>query len=208
MGCWMYDVTKATVKFEKVDTSMTEIKEYFETELTEDIARPIAELAMAAFQSSRMSIDQRVARMLSAKASKDPEMTTCRRYVIWEGGQAIAHARIFIRVVTVEDRDIPVLALATVCSHPDFRGKGLGAKVTLRAFELIGQVGWPDVSLFQTPVAPFYEKLNSRIVTNKFVNGTNEADPMGNPWRDDTQMIYPSEYAWPEGTVDLNGPDY
>ncbi|MEM7453332.1 MAG: GNAT family N-acetyltransferase [Planctomycetota bacterium] len=187
---------------------MNEIKEYLETELTPEIARPIAELAAASFESSGPTIDERVERMMSAAGSTDPEKTSCRRFVIWDGERAVAHARTFIRMVTVAGRDIPVLALATVCSHPDMRGHGLGAAITKKAFEQIGQPGWPEVSLFQTPVAPFYEKLNSRIVTNKFIDSTNQKAPDADPWRDDTQMIYPTEFDWPEGTVDLNGPDY
>ena len=187
---------------------MNEISVYHETELTAEIARPIAELAAASFEASGPTIDERVERMLTAAGSTDPEKTTCRRFVIWDSDRAVAHARTFIRTVTVGGRDIPVLALATVCSHPDMRGHGLGKVITLKAFEQIGTPDWPEVSLFQTPVAPFYEKLNSRIVTNKFVDSTNEKEPDADPWRDDTQMIYPSEYEWPDGTVDLNGPDY
>ena len=36
----------------------------------------------------------------------------------------------------------------------------------------------------------------------------NLEDPEADPWRDKTQMIYPAEFAWPEGVCDLNGPDY
>lgn len=187
---------------------MSLINEYLETELTPDVATPIAELACLSFRSSGPTLEKRVEKILAACGSGDPEKVSGRRFVIWDGDQAVAHARTFVRIVTVADKQIPVLALASVCTHPDVRGQGLGVSVTKKAFELIGHSGWPDVSLFQTPVAEFYRKLNSRIVTNKFVDGTNITDPDANPWRDDTVMIYPAEYKWPGGTVDLNGPDY
>ncbi|MCP4774691.1 MAG: hypothetical protein GY880_10660 [Planctomycetaceae bacterium] len=81
-------------------------------------------------------------------------------------------------------------------------------RVTQKAFQQVATDAWPEVSLFQTPVPGFYQKLNSRLVTNRFVNRRNVDDPEANPWRDDQIMIYPSEFAWPEGTVDLNGCDY
>ena len=188
--------------------SVSLITEYRESELTVELAKPIAELACLSFSSSGSTLEKRIQEMLAAQGSDDPEITSSRRFVIWDGDGAVAHARTFVRVVTVGGRQIPVLALASVCTHPEVRGQGLGVKVTKKAFERIGQPGWPDVCLFQTPVAEFYEKLNSRIVTNKFVDGSNMVFPDANPWRDETVMIYPSEYDWPQGTVDLNGPDY
>lgn len=187
---------------------MSLIKEYLETELTFDVATLITELACLSFGTTGPSPEKRIEQILAACGSEDPEKVSGKRFVIMDGEKAVAHARTFVRVVTIGNQQLPVLALATVCTHPDVRGQGLGVEITNKAFEQIGQNGWPDVSLFQTPVAEFYERLNSRIVTNKFVNGLNTADPDANPWRDDTVMIYPADYGWPDGTVDLNGPDY
>ncbi len=183
------------------------VSEYLETELTAEVAEPIARLACRSFPSST-TVAGRIQRMLSAAGSRDPEKTSGRRFVIWQRNQAIAHARVFIRQVKIESQTIPVLALATVCSDPDRRGSGLGRQVTRRAFQLVSGENWPAVSLFQTPVPEFYQKLNSRIVTNRFVNRLNRQDPEANPWRDECVMIYPAEYPWPSGVVDLNGPDY
>lgn len=187
---------------------MREIKQYRDIKLTEDVARAVAVLAGRSFASSEKSIEDRVKETLASVGSSDPEHTTGLRFVIWENDRAIAHARTFVRQVAIGDQQIPVLALATVCSDPDLRGQGLGVAVTEAAFQQVGADGWPDVSLFQTPVPPFYEKLDCRILTNRFVNRRNAADPEANPWRDDTVMIYPAAYPWPDGVVDLNGPDY
>ena len=187
---------------------MDEICEYFETELSRELALPIATLSCRSFKSSGAPVEDRVKEMLSAAGSSDPEKTSGRRFVIWDNDIAIAHARTFVRTVFVGEREISVLALASVCTDPDIRGRGLGVKITRKAFEQVGQPSWPDVSLFQTPVPQFYEKLNSRIVTNRFVNRRNARDLEANPWRDPTVMIYPAKFAWPDGIVDLNGPDY
>ena len=136
---------------------MSKIQVIVETELTLEQATPIAELACLAFGSSGPALDERIAKALSAKGSQDPENVTCRRFVIMEGDRAVAHARTFVRGIKIDSIEVPVLALASVCTHPDFRGAGFGVEVTNKALEQIGQDAWPDVSLFQTPVAKFYE---------------------------------------------------
>ena len=189
---------------------MHEVHEYREIELTETLAVPIATLASRSFTTSGRPLNERVAEMMKAVGSDDPEKTSGRRFVIWENaeqGRAIAHARVFVRSVFVGEQEIPVLALATVCSDPDWRGQGLGAIVTRAAFSKVGLTGWPEVSLFQTPVPEFYAKLNCLLIRNRFVNRKAE-DPEAYPWRDDQIMIYPSEHSWPAGVVDLNGADY
>ena len=187
---------------------MREITEYLETELNENLAMQIATLSGRSFTSSTRSLEDRITEMLSRAGSDDPQILTGRRFVVWQADRVIAHARTFVRHISIGDQEVPVLALATVCSDPEMRGQGLGGLVTHRAFEQVGRNGWPEVSLFQTPVPVFYEKLNCRIVTNRFVNLLNADDPQANPWRDDTVMIYPSGFDWPNGVVNLNGPDY
>ena len=81
-------------------------------------------------------------------------------------------------------------------------------RVTQAAFQRVNQNGWPQVSLFQTPVPEFYKKLDCRLVDNQFVNRRNLTDPKANPWRDPNVMIYPAVFDWRSGLVDMNGPDY
>ncbi len=187
---------------------MNEIREYLESELTVELAGSIASVMCNAFSSSK-SLEQRIEILLNSGRGQGLETDSSRRFVIWDGPRAVAHAQTFIRVVKVDGQQIPVLALAGVCSDPTLRGKGLGAKVTRCAFEQLGDDGWPDISLFQTSVPGFYEKLGGRLVANPFVNRLNADDPQANPWRDDSVvMVYPATCDWPEGTVDLNGPCY
>ena len=187
---------------------MLEIKEYQDTEITREIAEPIGVLCARSFKDSQRSLEERVNEMLSFNGSQDPEHTTGRRYVIWQGQRVIAHARTFVRQVFVADEPLSVLALAAVCSDPDVRGQGLGVRVTQAAFQRVNQKGWPQVSLFQTPVPEFYKKLDCRLVDNQFVNRRNLTDPKANPWRDPNVMIYPAVFDWRSGLVDMNGPDY
>jgi len=116
----------------------------------------------------------------------------------------LAHALIFPRTVFTERGPLTVGALATVCVHPDYRGRGWGLEVVRAAFDYLPRLG-AEVALFQTGVSSFYEKLGGRVVTaNRFVNGS---DP-NNPFWDACEMIYPAAFPWPDGKIDLNGAGY
>jgi len=187
---------------------METIREYVDSELTGEIAHSIAALACRAFSDSQRTYAQRVAEILDTADNSDLAKKCARRFVVWRDGKAIAHARTFVRHVFAEDTEIPVLALASVCSDPEKRGQGLGAVVTRKAFEVVVEANGPHVSLFQSPVPDFYRKLNCKVITNRFVDRTNNEDPEANPWRSSSIMIFPSEYPWPDGVIDLNGPAY
>jgi predicted N-acetyltransferase YhbS len=129
------------------------------------------------------------------------------RYVIWDNDKAVAHALTFERPVITAEGQISVMALSGVCVLPNYQGRGLGAEIVRRTFGRI-HGGEFDVSLFQTTIPAFYEKLGAIAVTNRFVNSKNRNHPDENPWHDERIMIYPSSYSWPDGQIDLNGPDY
>ena len=183
------------------------IREYLESEIDQALAEKISKLACASFPSDKTVADR--VQELMQQEKEGLQFSTSRRFVIFgDSGDAVAHAKTFVREINTDSGALSVLALATVCTEPELRGQGLGVQVTRKAFEQVGESDWPRVSLFQTPVPAFYEKLGCRIVTNKFVDRTNKAAPDAFPWRDKTIMIYPADYAWPDGTIDINGPDY
>lgn len=127
--------------------------------------------------------------------------------VLQEDNAVIAHARIFRREIKTERGTLPVGALAGVCVHPDQRGHGYGAEVVRHAFQALPELG-VDVSLFQTEVPEFYEKLGARRVTNHFFDSTRTDGKRENPFWGTCEMIYPASFSWPEGEIDLNGPGY
>lgn len=140
---------------------------------------------------------------ISYWGSQRPSM----RHLIWEGDELIAHALTFERTVRHDGGELPVMALSAVCVGADYRGRGLGAEVVRSAFRRVDTGEFP-VSLFQTPIPEFYEKLGSTHVSNPFVDSRSREDVSASPWRDPSIMIYPDQYVWPEGTIDLNGPGY
>ncbi|BCM88957.1 hypothetical protein IAD21_00799 [Abditibacteriota bacterium] len=120
--------------------------------------------------------------------------------------EVLAHALIFRREILTTQGSLPIGALATVCVHPDYRGRGWGEAVVRAALGVMPEMAIA-VSLFQTGVPQFYEKLGARIVNNRFFNGQNP-DDSSNPFWDLEEMIYPAAFPWPEGDIDLNGEGY
>lgn len=127
--------------------------------------------------------------------------------IVMDGSKVIGYAAIFPREVNTPNGSLTVMALANVCVIADWQNKGLGKAIVKRAFEQLGQ-GKYWVSLFQTGVPEFYEKLGGKRVHNVFVNRKQSVDPLKNPWSDDHVMTYPEGFPWPEGEIDLNGPGY
>ena len=119
----------------------------------------------------------------------------------------LAHAMIFRREIFTAQGPQVVGALAGVCVHPDYRGRGWGADVVRAAFDYLPELG-VEVSLFQTGVPSFYEKLGARLVTNSFFDGTRADGIKENPFWEPYAMIYPASVSWPDGEIDLNGAGY
>ena len=131
---------------------------------------------------------------------------SCAHFVIVDEeseNYVLAHSRIFRREISTERVPRSVGALASVCVHPDYRGRGWGADVVRAAFDYLPEMN-VEVALFQTAVPQFYEKLGCRIIDNRFHNHGDYDDVF---W-DDYKMIYPASFAWPDGEIDLNGPGY
>ena len=183
---------------------MLKVKEYWQHEFNASQARQIATLASEAFPDSPKTTDERVALILD---SEDPEQKNSRCFVIWDHETVVSFARTFNRMIFVEGQPIEVLALASVCTRESERGKGLGKMVVLKAFEQVDE-GLSNVSLFQTGVPKFYEKLDCRCISNQVVNRQNQLLPDEYPFQDAHVMIYPSRFEWPDGIVDINGEAY
>ncbi|MEM6458269.1 MAG: GNAT family N-acetyltransferase [Planctomycetota bacterium] len=119
-----------------------------------------------------------------------------------------ANAATITRQIATPAGPMVVLGLLDVATHPDDRGRGLGAAVVRAAWGPVDRGELP-ACLFQTGDAqPFYEKLGARVVDNRFVDSTG-ATPADAPVFEDTYtMIYPADASWPAGEIDTLGPGY
>lgn len=128
-----------------------------------------------------------------------------RYFLLSDGGQLLAHARVFSREIAGGGETFRVLALASVFTDPEQQGLGYGRQVVEAAFGILPDSGC-RCSLFQTPVPGFYSRLGCETVNNPFINSLNREHPEANPWWDGDIMIYPRGTDWPQGIIDLQGP--
>jgi hypothetical protein len=175
----------------------------------EAVARKIAALLCTVWPKPGRTVETRVEKLKADWAAYDgPEAQCPRSIYILEGGRAIAHAGVDVRIIGTSQGRKTILALARVCTDPAERGRALGAAVVMEAFKLVDDGTFPW-SLYQTThaVRPFYEKLGACVVTNRIVNSLG-TEPAKNPFWDEVIMRYPSGPGWPEGEIDLLGPGY
>lgn len=119
-------------------------------------------------------------------------------------GAVRAHARIFPRTIITARGPLLIGALAGVCVHPDFRGRGWGADVARAALGCMAEFG-AEIALFQTDVPQFYEKLGARRINNFLFDGTRQDGVRENPFWAAHAMIHPATCDWPAGDIDLGG---
>jgi GNAT superfamily N-acetyltransferase len=137
-----------------------------------------------------------------------PQSLVPRSFVVRDGQVVVAHAAAVPRIVGTSRGDLPMVGLARVASHPDYRGQGLGQIVARAVFELVDR-GDFAFCLFQTShaVRPFYERLDCLLVDNPIVNSL-APDKTAKPFTDEIAMRYPAGGHWPLGTIDLRGPGF
>lgn len=135
------------------------------------------------------------------------KMPTMMIFTVWDGQKLIANTEIFARTIKFDEKELKIMALASVCVDPERRGEGLGRQLIERAFKHVDDGKYP-LSLYQTQIPSFYEKFGAKQVKNTFINTKNSENPEKCPWWDPYIMIYPNNPIWPSGTIDLNGPGY
>ncbi len=175
--------------------------------------RAITDLHFQAFDPKGRTVEQYIDKLRPLWSDgAGPLADTAVMHVVLDGaggsGGLVAKAATWVTTVRAGDRELAVLALAGVASSPEHRGTGLGAAVVQAAFARIGEAA--PRCLYQTSfkVQPFYERLGTRRVENRFVD-TTAADPDANPWTDDITMIYPADADWPDAaTIDLRQPGW
>lgn len=142
-------------------------------------------------------------RRVAEPEAREPAM----RHLIREEAGLIAHALTFERTILSEEGEVRLMALSGVCVMPSHRGQGLGRDIARDSLARVDRGDFP-VALFQTGVPAFYRALGAEVIRNRFCDSRNRIAPDANPWNDEWIMIYPGEYKWPRGVVDLNGPGY
>lgn len=125
-----------------------------------------------------------------------------------EEGAIISGAEGFaLKIFPQNGRPMTVLALASVCTHPDYRHKGLGERMVKAVLKRVDDGEFP-VALWQTGVPDFYQRLGAKAVGNRFVNTAHPTDKGKTPFWDKVIMIYPAGASWPDGVIDIKALGY
>jgi len=172
-------------------------------------ARAISELLVSIWPKLGRTVESRTNDTLAAWGDySGPESHYPRSFVVREGGRVVAHAEATPRTLRTSAGDLPILALARVCTDPSVRGKNLGQAVVKSAFKLVDD-GAYSFAVFQTreAVQPFYEKLGAVRVNNRFFNSL-AADSTVTPFWDPAIMRYPGSGNWPTGDIDTSSPGW
>ena len=175
-------------------------------DITDEQLRAEAILHDAAFPDRNTTIDDIIDQHAALFRCEARNLKQPQLLIIRDNSRFIAKAGIASRTISTQRGDITVLALFSVAVDPNHRGKKLGAAIVQRAFDRVDGKTY-GCSLFQTDVPGFYEKLNARQCDNPFVDGTANI-PQGRPWWSEYVMVYPANFDWPSGKIDLNGPGY
>ena len=191
--------------------------------IAEDDFLDACDLHHAAFPKPGRTLDQVIAKKRPVWMDVDRSSDTAAadpppvRYVIREPGpdgrpRCIANAAALVRTVQTPDGLMTVSGLLDVATHPDARGRGLGAVVVRRVFASVDDGTYPFCLFGTGPARPFYEKLGACVVDNPIVNSHAADDPEANPFTDTYVMRYPADTAgrtpWPAGVIDLRGPGF
>ncbi len=144
------------------------------------------------------------AQFLAREAARLEAGIEMYRAILWHGSKPVAHAGMFGRDILTKDGNLQVGAVMGVCVADGQRGKGLGTRVMRRLFDQVDRGEFP-VALWQTERPDYYEQMGARVISNEWVNSQSREDPGADPWPGEAKMIYPADFDWPQGDLDLNG---
>jgi predicted N-acetyltransferase YhbS len=116
----------------------------------------------------------------------------------------VGYAKTFVRKIRIDGKLVRNMALACVCVRKEFQKNGIGKKIVKKVFEPVDNEKFA-LSIFQTAVPQFYEKVGAKKIFNKCINSQNDNE---NPWWDPNIMIYPGTYKIDVTEIDLMGKGY
>jgi len=175
-----------------------------EKDLRDEQAREILELQCAAFPHTKEFGAQR---WWHTPATDDDLYFTA-----YTDGSCIASIRVLSRRIGTPNGEIAVAGVGNVCSHPDARRTGAASacmKEVLRHIALAADFG---LLFCGENLIGFYSRFGWREVDNDLwyvdqQGARRRADPNSRGYT----MILPGRRGvedWPEGPIDLNGPDW
>ena len=184
-----------------------ELARTYEKNLTPDLDREIIDIQHVAFP---YEVDFDRVRWWHTPPKDDD---------LWFGarveGLLVGSVRVLHRTILTPAGEFTIAGLGNVCSHPKARGAG-AAKACMRdiASYLTQEAGADFGVLFCGPeIRGFYDSLDWQAVDNDvvYIDPEGKRATPGCACGHGHMMIHPGRRAledWPEGRIDLNGPDW
>ncbi len=119
-----------------------------ETELEE-----IAELQRLVFRPDEPDSAQRYLTYTNG----DPTYTTAHTRVVFDHGRIVAHLRIWDRILRVRGADLVAAGIGSLCTHPDFRGRGYAQVLMRDSQRYFFEANYDLGLLFSIIGTPFYQ---------------------------------------------------
>jgi len=175
-----------------------------EKDLRDEQAREILELQHAAFPRTE---EFRTQRWWHTPAADDDLYFTAHM-----DGRCVASIRVLSRRIATPNGEVSVAGVGNVCSHPDARGKGAATACMKKVLLHIASAADFGLLFCGADRRGFYTRFGWCEVNNDLwyldeQGARRRADPNSHG----CIMVFPGRRGmedWPEGPIDLNGPDW
>ncbi len=128
------------------------------------------------------------------------------RWYLESDDEIISHVALHEKIITVDNKKIKIGGIAEVCTHPDYRYKGLTKIILKLADDWLIKQGYKYAMLFgdnRVYSSSGYFNIDNEIKYVEYL--TNEVKIERNK---DVMVKLLSGEPWPNGLVDLNGPTF
>ncbi len=134
------------------------------------------------------------------------ELPPHRWMIFDEAGEVIAHIAVYEKLLGTEPGLLPVIGIAEVCVAPEHRGRGYVRALLQEIHDWARAQGFGHALLFGSHriyESSGYVPIHNPIRLLNFKNSEWETKIIGS-----AQVCPLGESQWPNGTIDLRGPNF
>ena len=136
------------------------------------------------------------------------ELPPHRWMIFGDTDEIIAHVAVYEKLLGTDSGLLPVIGIAEVCTHPDYRGRGLARAILAEIHDWARAQGFDWSLLFGSHAiygGSGYARIDNPIRALDYQSGA---------WKTETleyalaRQLRQSAAPWPHGTIDLRGPHF
>ena len=130
------------------------------------------------------------------------------RWIVEDDGNIIAHIAGYDKILGTRNGLLPVIGIAEVCTHPDYRGRGLARAILGEIHDWARDQGFDWSLLFGSRAiygGSGYNRINNSIRALDYETGEWKIENLQYAL---ARQLNESAAPWPQGTIDLRGPHF